>query len=127
MSQIVRAIIASDTGDRKVFQDTFSPLFQDVFDMKEKYSSDAAHQIAMIYKIGVTLGNQVAVSEYETITGKDDVLTMAINRTKKQVIEAIFGEFREDFMRISMALYDRDFNKSRTLLGEFETKMFSTD
>ena len=125
MSQVVKAITAHDTGERKTFHNPFSPLFQDVFDIKSevqefRYNPD----VAKAYKIGVTVGSQVWVNDLES-TVNENALTEAINRTKRQVIEAIFGEFRHDFMMIERALYDRDFQKARSYLTEFEKKMFS--
>jgi hypothetical protein len=125
MSQLVKAITTQDTGERTVFEG-FSPLFKDVFSAKsdtlEKYSG--ADGVAKAYRISVTLGSQVWVSELETL-GNEDALSEAVARTKRQVIEAIFGEFRTDFMMIERALYDRDFQNARSCLTQFENKMFS--
>ena len=126
MSQIVKAIAAIDTGQRKVFDEKkFTPLFQDVFESKMQVSEvrDVSLTTAKLFKIGVTLGQSAMVTELEQL-GSDDALSEAIYRTKRSVIEAVFGEFREDFMRIQNALYDRDFQKARTLLVAFENKMF---
>lgn len=130
MSQIVNAIMATDTGERKLIKEgKFSPLFQDVFERKEHLSEgfDSNGFIAKMYKIGVTLGNQVTVSEINALHLGDYVLEEAIVRTKLAVIEAIFGEFREDFYRIEGALYDRDFQKARTLLTSFQRKMYEVN
>lgn len=126
MSQVVKAIAAIDTGQRKVFDEKkFTPLFQDVFESKLQVSDaqDISYVTAKVFKIGVTLGQTAMVTELEQL-GSDDALSEAIYRTKRSVIEAIFGEFREDFMRVQNALYDRDFQKARTLLVAFENKMF---
>ena len=82
--------------------------------------------VAKVYRIGVTLGSQCIVSEYEQLT-KEDVLAEAINRTKRSIIEAIFGEFRGDLMHLENAIYDRDFLKAKNLLRVLENKMFSTE
>jgi hypothetical protein len=126
MSQVIKAITAQDTGERKVFRDSFSPLFQDVFNIKSeiqefKHLSD----VAKVYRIGVTLGAQVYVEDLEMVAN-ENALTNAIDQTKRQVIEAIFGEFRQDFMMVERALYDRDFQKAREYLRVFEDKMYST-
>lgn len=126
MSQVVKAIIAEDTGDRKLL-DSFSPLFQDVFSVREEIHEVRTMQdVAKVYRIGVTLGSQCIVSEYEQLT-KEDVLAEAINRTKRSIIEAIFGEFRGDLMHLENAIYDRDFLKAKSLLRSLENKMFSTE
>jgi glycyl-tRNA synthetase (class II) len=126
MSQVVRAIESVDTGERKIFRDGFSPLFQDVFSAKSTLQElRGLDEVAKEYRIGVTIGSQVFVSELEAMN--ENALTEAIKRTKRHVIEAIFGEFRQDLMMIERALYDRDFQKSRDYLRILEQKMFSTE
>jgi hypothetical protein len=120
MSQVVKAITGHDTGERKLIQG-FSPLFQDVFNVKSDIQDFRYEEVAKQYRIGVTLGAQVMVSENEY-----NALTKAVERTKRHVIEAIFGEFRTDFMNVERALYDRDFQKARDHLRVFEEKMFTT-
>ena len=125
MSQLVKAITATDTGSRKINQE-FSPLFVDVFDKTEKiHELRSPIELGKIYEIGVTLGAKTIVSESDYLHDKDG-LSVAIERTKQSIIEACFGEFREDFYRIQNAIYDRDFQKARSLLIEFQDKMFST-
>jgi flagellar biosynthesis chaperone FliJ len=128
MSQVVKAITAHDTGNRKIIRDEFSPLFQDVFSVKSQIQDlKLTEGVAKEYRIGVTIGSQVSVSELEIAQGKIDVLQEAIDRTKRHVIEAIFGEFRQDLMMIERALYDRDFQKSRDYLSILEQKMFGVE
>lgn len=127
MSQLVKAITASDTGNRKVLSNSFSPLFQDVFQIKsEIHDLHDYGRVAKVYKIGVTISSQVMVDDLDQI---NDVSALgdAIERTKLQVIEAIFGEFRHDFMMIERALYDRDFQKARDNLRVLEEKMFGVE
>ena len=126
MSQIVRAVTAVDTGQRKVIDNKmFSPLFQDVFQMQERIEDvhSADYITAKLYRIGITLGHQAMVTDNNLKDGPDE-LEYAIERAKKSIVEAIFGEFREDFMRLSNALYDRDYQKAQALLVQFERKMF---
>jgi hypothetical protein len=124
MSQVVKAITGYDTGERKLIQG-FSPLFQDVFNVKSDIQNLYCEEVAKQYRIGVTLGAQVLVSENEAVSNHN-ALTEAVERTKRHVIEAIFGEFRTDFMNVERALYDRDFQKARDHLRVFEEKMFTT-
>ena len=127
MSQVVKAIIGTDTGRRAVIEDKFSPLFQDVFNTKSEISEthDDYHQVVKVYRIGVTIGSQAMVDE-SIAADNPESLPAAIDRVKRQVIEAIFGEFRQDFMQVERALYDRDFQKARDCLRVFEEKMYST-
>lgn len=119
MSQVVNAITAIQ-GDRRRLKQT--KLFQDVFSVRE----DIAEVQAMTqtqYRIGVTLGSQCWVDNLEKIKS-DNALELAVQRTKRQVIEAIFGEFRIDFRNIERAMYDSDIETARVMLHEMEKKMF---
>lgn len=125
MSQIVNAIEAVDTGERKLFRKTlYTPLFEEVVDIKSTFKHDLS-DILSVYKINVTLGNTCAINSSLSVHG-DNLITEAITRTKRQVIEAIFGEFRQDFRRLEKAIYDQDYNLAGKLLYEFEDKMFSS-
>ena len=66
-------------------------------------------------------------SDLEERRGSDHALTLAINRTKQQVIEGIFGEFRPYFRRIEKAIYDYDYDKAGELLYEMERLMFEPE
>jgi len=124
MSQLVKAITATDTGNRKFVQESFSLLFRDVFDKKEQFTdATIAPNVAKVYRIGVTIGKEVMISELDAING-EDVLYESVQRTKRAVVEAIFGEFREDFYRLESAIYDRDFQRARSLLTDFQRKMY---
>ncbi len=129
MSQIVRAITAHKTGDRKVLNDVYTPLFIDMVDIESKISKQTLidTDIAVKYRIMVNIGADVLVSEAEQEETQGMALAESIKRTKRHVVEAIFGEFRHDLMMIQRALYDRDFKKSKDLLLELELKMFEVD
>lgn len=119
MSQVVNAITA-DKSDRRRLKQT--KLFQDVFSVKEDIS-EIRPMIETQYRIGITLGSQCWVDEISQMKN-DNALTFAIERTKRQVIEAIFGEFRMDFRNIERAMYDSDIETARVMLHEMEKKMF---
>ena len=127
MSQLVKAVMAHDTGNRAVLENKFSPLFVDVFEKKEHI--DQTYDQCLVgkrYRIGVTLGSHTIVSEFDMMQDKD-ALALAIERAKRSIIEAVFGEFRQDIMQLQNAIYDRDFQKSRTILTNLEDKMFSVE
>jgi hypothetical protein len=67
------------------------------------------------------------VSDLDLLQEGGDTLEEAIHRTKRQVIEAIYGEFRQDLMMVERALYDRDFQKARDCLRILEQKMFGIE
>jgi len=125
MSQVVKAIVAADTGDRRVVTKGLSPLFTDVFQTKSEWFEvrDETNSVTKVYRIGVKIGGQAMVTDYEYMTS-DEALTSAVNRTKRQVIEAIFGEFRQDFRRIEKAIYDHDSESAGRMLYDMERKMF---
>lgn len=122
MSKVVNAIVAGKGDHRRLKR---SKLFQDVFAVREDIQelNGRAAGTEIQYKIGVTLGAQCWVDETERITN-DIALTEAIERTKRQVIEAIFGEFRSDFRSIERALYDSDVETARVLFHALEDRMF---
>ena len=119
MSKVVNAIMATKEDRRRLKQ---TKLFQDVFAAREDIQTvNCGTEIQ--YRIGVTLGAQCWVDELEKIKN-DDALVMAVQRTKRQVIEAIFGEFRADFRSIERALYDSNIEEARTMFHALEEKMF---
>jgi hypothetical protein len=119
MSKVVNAIMATKEDRRRLKQTT---LLQDVFTVREDIRTlNPGTEIQ--YRIGVTLGSQCWVSEMDQLKN-DDALVMAVQRTKRQVIEAIFGEFRADFRSIERALYDSDIETARVMFYDLEDKMF---
>lgn len=126
MSQIVKAILATDTGNRRYIKEKLSPLFQDVFQSKSDISelnNPSQGFIVKQYKIGVTLGQTIAIDDSSYL--KDpDALGDGINKVKRAVIEGIFGEFRPYFRRMELALANYDTEQARLILHELEDQMF---
>lgn len=125
MSQVVKAIVATDTGERRVFPKGQSALFQDVFKAVSTVT-EYRHTVGSEYRIGVQLGAKTWVSELETLQSKG-ALHHAIERTKRQVIEAIFGEFRQDFRMIEKAIWNHEMEEAGKLLHDMERKMFEAE
>ncbi len=121
MSNLVKAISATDSGDRKYIKQNTSQLFQDVFSGREEVQTIYVPDIARVYKIGITLGSTCVVAEH-----MEGALSEAIYRTKQQVIEAVFGEFRQDFRTIERHLYNYEFEEAATALRAMEDRMFTT-
>lgn len=119
MSQIVNAIKATKLDRRRIKQ---TKLFQDVFAVREEIQT-ISPGVEIQYRIGVTLGAQCWVDELQQLKN-DDALPNAIERTKRQVIEAIFGEFRADFRSIERALYDGNIEEARVMFHALEDRMF---
>lgn len=124
MSQVAKAIVATDTGDRKLVTKGLSTLFTDVFQTKsEWFETRESDGVAKVYRIGVKIGAQTMVTDYQYV--KDvDALSEAVKRTKKQVIEGIFGEFRPHIRRIEKAIYDHNIEEAGRLLHQMEHVMF---
>lgn len=123
MSQLVNAIQAFDTGERKILRAKKSRLFEDLVKLESQIYEDRSYDVGKIYRIGVKFGSQVMVSEHE-ILRNEHALTDAINNTKRSVVEAVFGEFRPTIRQIYDALYDYDVEKARKILSDLENQMF---
>lgn len=125
MSNLVKAVFATDTGERRL-KPTTSKLFQDVFSMKENFDTTYhMGDLVKLYKIGITIGDTVCVSEMDNLHN-DQAYQHAIERTKARIVEAVFGEFRQDFRMIERHLYNYEFEEAATALRSMEDKMFTT-
>lgn len=118
MSKVVNSIVATKNDRVRLKQ---SKLFQDVFAVREDIQT-LKHGTEIQYRIGVTLGAQCWIDEAEQM--KNWAVEMAVQRTKRQVIEAIFGEFRQDFRSIERALYDSNIEDARVMFHALEERMF---
>lgn len=124
MSQVAKAIVATDSGERKFITKGFSPLFTDVFAAKtEVREVQSEGDVGIVYNIGVKIGSNCLVTSYERLSN-EEALKEAIIRTKRQVIEGIFGEFRPHFRRIEKAIYDHKMEEAGKLLYDMEYQMF---
>lgn len=128
MSQLSKAVVALDTGDRKYIPKGLSPLFQDVFSSKveiqDTYGPDL---IGKVYRIDCKIGSQAVVTEFDSFIHGSSPLEEAIMRTKRQIIEGVFGEFRPHFRRIEKAIYDYDYHEAGRLLHEMERLMYEPE
>lgn len=124
MSKVVDAIMAKrQDGVRIGPVGKFSPLFNDVFSEREDFSPIAPPTLQARYKITVTLGHTTWIPEG---INQGAIIEDAVERTKKAVIEAIFGEFRPWFRRIEKEIYEGSFEEAGKLLGQMEDEMFRT-
>ena len=119
MSQLVKAVQYVDTKDRVIINQGFSPLFTDLVEVKS-YS----HQDCLIghkYRIGVKIEATATIPESKILSNH---LDEAVDRVKRQIIEAVFGEFRQDFERVHMALNNYDVETARLMLIELQGKLY---
>lgn len=123
MSKVVNEITAtrSPLGRKRVIHQ--NRLLNDVFSVRDEINKSASALIETEYRIQVTLGSSCWIQDDLNISG--DTVNQAVQRTQRQVIEAIFGEFRTDFRLIERALYDRDVESARIAFHELEHKMFN--
>lgn len=121
MSQLVKAIAATDTRERKFIPGGLSPLFTSYFSSNAT-SEETYHtgEVLTAYRIEARIGAQVLAKQ-------DADLAQAIVRTKQNVVEAIFGEFRSQFRMIDDALNRYDVEEARKILHKFEDQMFSIE
>ena len=119
MSQLAKAVQYVDTQDRVIINKGFSPLFKDIVGVKSHSSRD--YSVGHKYRIGVNLEVTATIPEIDLINGKLDA---AVQRVKQQIVEAVFGEFRQDFERIHMALNDYDVETARVRLYDLQEKMY---
>lgn len=124
MSNLVRAVKALATDKR--FANT-SQLFDQVVDIKSESTQPIipAYRQVWEYKITATFGSKVKVFIEES--NPPVAINAAISNTKQSIIQAVFGEFRDDFRLVQKALWERDIEKAVTLLNAFEKKMFTDE
>lgn len=121
MSKLARAITATMTH-RKVALN--KPLkYTDI--KLDNGSIDFTYSTGTVYRIGVTLGKQVVVPDFDvTISKNDSPLYNALYDMKQAIIQEIFGEFRPQLIELKLALYDQDTDRARQILNTLEKNMF---
>ena len=118
MSQLVKAVQYVDTKDRVIINQGFSRLFQDLVEVKSYSKSDV---VGHKYRIGVKIEATATIPESKILSNH---LDEAVDRVKRQIVEAVFGEFRQDFERVHMALNNYDVETARLMLIELQEKMY---
>ena len=115
MSNLAKAIYQIGTPKRTV---TTNNLFTEVFDGTQDFIQQKDH---FIYLIEAKFATQfIAFNDQKDIGFKTE-------ECKKLIIQAVFGEFVENFFLIRKALYQQDFDKALQELAKFEKKMFNTE
>ncbi len=130
MSQLVNAITYCDTKERKIVnKQRYSPLFEELVDVKASFTNTSNHNtlVAAVYDIAVKIGAKCLIDDSPDRNSEVDIIAEAVTRTKRQIIEAVFGEFRQDFRRIEKAIYDFNYSEAQKALYDFEQKMYNPD
>lgn len=122
MSQIARAIQYTDTGNRTAVRPKLSPLFENMVDVKSEYHDKYdVMGILKAYRIQLKLTNDFKMNELASL----EDLKEGVARAKRQMIEAVFGEFRPQIRLIEQAIYDYNMEEAGRLLHELEENMFN--
>lgn len=74
------------------------------------------------YDIEVKLGAQVYIDDLSL--NEVNVIDRAVFNVRRAVIEEIFGEFRPLLNELSVEIYNRDFDKIKSLINSLYNKMF---
>lgn len=118
MSNLVKAVEAKKLKERLVYP----PLFLDMVSINESYINVT---YGREYSIMATFGSKCTISD--EMSEREHALPYAIARTKRAIVEAVFGEFRQDFRLVEEAIWNNNIPKAHKLLREFETRMFSDE
>lgn len=71
------------------------------------------------YRLECNIGSQFFVYEND-----NQALDYAIAKSKRALLEEIFGEFRQDLYNLDVALYNEDYQKAKELLSCVMKNMF---
>ncbi len=94
----------------------------DIFDRMvavTKETASLSFTNAIEYRIMVTIGSMVVVSEQQS-----EELDIAIRNVKRNIVEAVYGEFRENIAQLRLALYSRDTFKAIEVLDTLVNEMY---
>lgn len=114
MSKLVNAIEAYNTQNR------ISLPMPHLCEVNEEVINRQKIGMADEYKISVTLQTRAFIANHTE-------LAPAVKACKRAIVHDVFGEFKDYFLRIEQALWERDFDAAQTLLNQFERQMFSID
>lgn len=119
MSRIARAVYAKETGNKRYVEE--SKIFSNIFKKEESITESYMNPlIEKQYRITVKLEKDAWVNSTDT----EWKLSESIHETKKMIIEAVFGEFREDLMLLRESILNRDQDAALRQLYELDKRMF---
>jgi hypothetical protein len=79
---------------------------------------------AILYKIEARIGREILIQDNLASKNEQDMLEEAVKKVKRQVIEAVFGEFREDIYLVYQSLWEWNCREAEDRLRKLEQKMF---
>jgi len=77
------------------------------------------------YRMGVTIALSVFLSDCQKHLDKSGAVESIMKDARLQIIEAVFGEFRETINGIELAVWERDFEAARVAIYALREQMFS--
>ena len=119
MSRLVSQLQAFSTNKRHMIEEPLSSIIQISDEVVPNFSRYTTE-----YSIEARIGSKVIVSECEN---NSEELQYAFDSIKRAVTEHIFGEFRQYFSALHIALLNNDNKKAFELLRAFEKQMFNAD
>jgi hypothetical protein len=125
MSQIAQTIQAVATGEKRAARKKLSPLFEKMASADLQSSHEPLNMVTF-FRLQLKLVNQFCVSDLDVMKQPNgsSAYTEAVARAKRQMIEAVFGEFRPYFRRLEQAIYDYDMEEAGAILREMEDVMY---
>lgn len=122
MSNLIKAIVTYNTGNRaRSYPPLEVSLLNKVLTYEESFPPSINPNLVE-FLVSAKFSNKCFVPE-----GDPNALEYAVRQTKQSIIQAVFGEFREDFLLINRALHQRNFEEAIYLLSKFNTKMYTDE
>lgn len=115
MSKLASMIQAAQTGERR---HVFSPLVNFKSSVEELPSLNYS-PMHYVYKLKAEFGCNVTVKY-----GNQGELDSKLRMIRHQVVNDVFGEFRDDIYAIQRALADYDTGKAAELVQDMYVRMF---
>lgn len=119
MSRLARTIEAVQTKNREYKIPPLIHVTTENFIQPNHFKSD---YILQEYRVEARFGMRM-LSEL----GNDITHTHKLRQCKRQIVEAVFGEFREDFIAMFKALSEQNLDEAYNTLEKFHDKMYGVD
>ena len=117
MSQVSKAIYANALRNREGKQSLFGELAR----VSSGFSDHTKDQVT--YTVGLNIQTRVHIT-YEPNGLLGDTGHLMLKHAKESIVESIFGEFREDIIKIRLAIMANDGDKALELLTQLQYSMF---
>ena len=115
MSKLAKEVFVDPSISRRVVVP--NSLLADVLAVDE--SIEYTSPILREYRISANFRCRTVLPENDS-----DALEYAVKTAKRSIVEAVFGEFREDFYKIHNALQEQNIHKAQKLLHNMQYRMF---